>query len=418
MPLQEFAKITEEPSIYQTGIDMSYCKFYGVCYDKDENGEYPVNPGGFQMLNGKYDTFSVYAPPNDQLWGPYEDRHEALRLHREEEGHPKAFVEFFKYGLCYTPSPGERENTFRTVHLAGLPKETTIGDLMARVRGGTIVTAQILDTMKLLGSNSAQVIFAEADDATEYVRFSMEHPISFGRNHAALLTLVGTPTWPISSSMQGRLERNQTRSLAIPGFPLNWLNAQAMRSLLSDLASKRTDFDANGIACGFRTESIEEPFHDAVTGVLRLNFASIDLAGSAFGILTGKNIYRGLRPTFMDDPCAGDLQECLRPPLMTYEYQSQVYAGQTVLQRFQNTFHKAKNPSFMASLPNPPSFGFDLSSIMASPNASSASRSEDPATVVEYASKFKEEFYEKRSPMLITSSEYKGTYYSIPFYQI
>lgn len=406
MPLQEFVKITEPPSIYQTGIDMSYCKFYGICYDKDENGEYPINPGGFQKLNGKYDTFSVYAPPNDQLWGPYEDHHEALRLHREEERHPRAFVEFFRYGLCYVPSPAERENAFRTVHLAGLPKETTIGDLTARVRGGTIISAQILDTMKLLGSNSALVIFVEADDATEYVRFSMEHPISFGPNHTALVTLVGTPTWPMSSSMQGRLERDQTRSLAIPGFPESWLNARAIKSLISDLASKRTDFDPSGIECGFRAESIEEPIYDEGTGVLYLNFASVDLAGSAFGILTGKKFYRGLRPTFMDDPCAGDLQELRDLPPMTYEVQAQG-ASRTVLQRFQDIFHKAKNPSFTSSLPNPPSFGFNISSILASPRVS-APRTEE-TDLVEYASKFKEEFYQKSNPMLITSSKFKGT---------
>lgn len=410
-PLQQFKVITEEPTIFNTGFDMSSMKFSGVDYNKDENGEYPVNPGGFQMLHGRDDKFSMYSLPNTQLWGRYEDRHEALRIHQQDEW---IICDFFKYGLFYVPSPAESQNVFRTVHLGNLPKETTIGDLMARVRGGMIVSAQILDTMKLLGSKSALVVFMDADDAAEYVRFSMEHPISFGKN-TALATLVGTPTWPIRAGLLNSIENlSHTRSLQIPGYPDHIPD----KVLIAEITSKKTLTGL--ISDGVRAAAMEEPYLDKNTGIMTLNFASVELAGSAYGILKCMRVFRGLNPVFMEDPCAGDLEELLEPPPMAYERKIEG-SEPTVLQKFQDSFYKAKHHAFStaSTMPDTPHFGFDLASILAGTKSSAASEAKESSvqkTALDnsiYAPKSEDEVSKNKTyPMLITSSAYKGTSFS------
>ena len=92
--------------------------------------------------------------------------------------------------------------------LGNLPVVTEMRDVLARIRGGEVLSASLLDTVKITGSMSARVVFRYEASAKEYVLYAKQHPIVFGdgdEEQEAEVTLLNTPTYPPSPRFLSRL---------------------------------------------------------------------------------------------------------------------------------------------------------------------------------------------------------------------
>ena len=97
-----------------------------------------------------------------ELWEEGE-RKEAVEIHMRSDSSrtrdsEMRFPEFFRYGISYRPSSTD-SNFLRTVMLGNLPVVTEMRDVLARIRGGEVLSASLLDTVKITGSMSARVVF-------------------------------------------------------------------------------------------------------------------------------------------------------------------------------------------------------------------------------------------------------------------
>jgi hypothetical protein len=318
--LQKFHDIPP-PSILKTGFDLKG-SFRGIDYDNAP----PTYPRATSMhIYNRFGTPSSANIPlgpktlfpiaygqtlDSKIWDGHEDRDGAIGAHRNQYRgkFDNRFPDFFKYGIQYTP--GESDSNFqRTVQISNLPHDIELREVLARVRGGEIISAILLDTKKLLGGMSARIEFVNEGAAEEYVLYASMYPISFGDPpQRASVTLIPTPTWPVKLSMRNRLNQGQTRCLRIPDFPTHFS--------LKDLERELTRGN------GYRAAALVEIYLDE-TMTLHLEFSNIDAAGSAFGILTSFREFRGLglEVGWEKDPCAGVLEELSeemkpRPPIL------------------------------------------------------------------------------------------------------
>ncbi|KAE8448368.1 hypothetical protein EG329_009612 [Mollisiaceae sp. DMI_Dod_QoI] len=270
------------------------------------NENFPVGPGAaFEMPNDR--SF------DSNLWSSVEEREEVIQANMQlvrgsfaRKAEERAFPDFFRYGIQYRPDATD-SNYARTVHINNLPENTELREVIARVRGGEILGATLLNTVKLTGGMTARVVFKLEGAAEDYALYAAEHPITFGENkRVAQVILIDTPTYPLNAGQHARVRAGeQTRCLAIPDFP----RTVSIRGL------ERT------LACGngYRAESLVELFQDEFE-TLHLEFSSVDIAGSAYGILTSRRLHGSSPPRFEPDPCAGPVEELEhevspRPPL-------------------------------------------------------------------------------------------------------
>jgi hypothetical protein len=220
-----------------------------------------------------------------------------IEQHKRYAGMGNLFPDFFRYGLSYAPWRNEPAN-LRTVHIGNLPIGTSLKDMAARIRGGEVISIILANTIDIMGCLSALVQFQNEGSASDYVEFVKTNKISIDDN-TLLVTLLTSPTWPLSIPARKRIYgHGQTRCLCIRNFPA----AIPRENLLRDLSSGN----------GYRAASIEDIYMDH-EGHLHLSFASIQMAGMAYGILTRYGTYAGLVTMFERDPCGGELEEMLQP---------------------------------------------------------------------------------------------------------
>jgi hypothetical protein len=248
-----------------------------------------------------------------ELWEEGE-RKEAVEIHmrsissraRDSE---MRFPEFFRYGICYRPSSTD-SNFLRTVMLVNLPVGTEMRDVLARIRGGEVLSASLLNTVKITRAMSARVVFRHEASAEEYVLHAKQHPIVFGdgdEKQEAEVTLLDTPTYPPSPRFLSRLlSHGQSRCLSLPNFPPS----------LSLTALERHLSGNNAV----RGSMLVEMWIDE-SGTLHLQFSDVSWAGAAYGVVTHHSSYRGLDVLFSNDPCSGPVDELSlpippRPPML------------------------------------------------------------------------------------------------------
>jgi hypothetical protein len=309
------------PSVLKTGFELKG-SFRGIDYDNAP----PTYPRATSMHNyNRFGTGSsanaplgpktLYPIANGQtldskIWDGHEDRDGAIEAHRDQcrGKFDNRFPDFFRYGIRYTP--GETDSNFqRTVQISNLPNDIELREVLARVRGGEIVSAVLLDTKKLLGGMSTRIEFVNEGAAEEYVLYASMYPISFGDpSQRATVTLIPTPTWPVRLPTRNKFNQDQTRCLRIPNFPTHF----SLDGLERELTRGN----------GYRAAALVEIYLDE-TMTLHLEFSNIDAAGSAFGILTSFREFRGLglEVGWEKDPCAGVLEELQeepkpRPPML------------------------------------------------------------------------------------------------------
>jgi hypothetical protein len=238
---------------------------------------------------------------DDDLWKSREEREDAIETHRQASGRDcrAVFPDFFRYGIRYTPSETDT-NYLRTVIITNLPADIDVRELLTRVRGGDIVSAVLMNTIKITGSMSAMVQFLQECAAEDYAQYAQDHPVTFDdENQRAIVTILPTPTWPLSIPSVRRIrEHNQTRCLAILDFP----HYLSLSGLERDLAKGN----------GYRAAALIEVYISS-TNTLHLEFSSVNAAGLSFGLLTTMLRYRGLEVCFERDPCACSLDELQLP---------------------------------------------------------------------------------------------------------
>jgi hypothetical protein len=317
--LQKFHNVPP-PSVLKTGFELKG-SFRGIDYD---NAPPPTYPRATSMQN--YNRFGTASSANiplgpktlfpiangqaldSKIWDGHGDRDGAIEAHRDQcrGKFDNRFPDFFRYGIRYTP--GETDSNFqRTVQISNLPHDTELREILARVRGGEIMSAILLDTKKLLGGMSARIEFVNEGAAEEYVLYAEMYPISFGDPpQRATVTLVPTPTWPVRLPTRNKVNLGQTRCLRIPNFPTHF----SLQGLERELTRGN----------GYRAAALVEIYLDE-TMTLHLEFSNVDAAGSAFGILTSFREFRGLEVGWEKDPCAGQLEDLReepkpRPPML------------------------------------------------------------------------------------------------------
>ncbi|KAF7894627.1 uncharacterized protein EAF01_010077 [Botrytis porri] len=243
------------------------------------------------------------------IWTTPQQRDSEIMTHLGDcDSKNRSIPDYFRYGILYVPALEDRD-IFRGVHIGGIPEGMDLRDVLARVRGGRIYSAILLNTMKLTGSKSALITFVNQEDAKAYVEYANAHPITLGATDLgsenvakAIVTHIHTPTYPFSPArLRTIFEFSRTRILTIPNFP----PTISLRTLVYDLKN-RNEFRANSLLEWYINEE----------GTLRMEFSSMDEAGSAFGLLTRSGAYRdfGLILQFERDNCEGDLQELEKGP--------------------------------------------------------------------------------------------------------
>ncbi|TGO52721.1 hypothetical protein BCON_0136g00160 [Botryotinia convoluta] len=303
------------PAVLKAGFELSPANaLRGHDYANQSQANRNVYYYRFNTRNSNASTRSRSAEladlrPGTTIWTTPQQRDGEIMTHMGDcDTKNRNIPDYFRYGILYVPGPGDGD-FLRGVHIGGIPEDMDLRHVFTRIRGGRIYSAVLLDTMELTGSKSALVTFINQEDAKAYVEYANAHPITLraadlgGENVAqAIVTHIHTPTYPFSpAKFKAIFELNRTRILTIPNFP----PTISLRTLVYDLRN-RNEFRANSLLEWY----IEEE------GTLRMEFSSMDEAGSAFGLLTRSGGYRdfGLILQFERDNCEGDLQELEKEP--------------------------------------------------------------------------------------------------------
>jgi len=241
------------------------------------------------------------------LLSSQEEREDAIDTHYQaarKEG--RLLPNVFRYGYLYVPNEGD-SNYIRTVKIGNISAKIELREVLARVRGGALVKAVFLDTMKLTGGNTVMLQFLNESSANEYVAYATVHPISFGGDDkVADIGIIETPTYPNFHTIRSMRDLGQTRCLAVSRFPKN----QSISRLERDIACYNQ----------LRAESLIEIYLDE-QDTLHMEFSSTSAAGSAFAILKSWQPYKRLEVFFERDECAGPVEELElpsrpRPPMI------------------------------------------------------------------------------------------------------
>ncbi|TGO68646.1 hypothetical protein BELL_0819g00020 [Botrytis elliptica] len=303
------------PAVLKAGFELSPEKAVrGHDYANQSQPNRNVYYDRFNTRNSNASTRSRFAELADlragtTIWTTSQQRDGEIMTHMGDcDPKNRNIPDYFRYGILYVPGSGDGD-FLRGVHIGGIPEYMDLRDVLTRVRGGRIYSAVLLDTLKLTGSKSALVTFINQEDAKAYVEYANAHPITLratdsgGENVGkAIVTHIHTPTYPFSpAKFRTIFELNRTRVLTIPNFP----PTISLRTLVYDLKN-RNEFKANSLLEWYIDEE----------GTLRMEFSSMDEAGSAFGLLTRSGAYRdfGLILQFERDNCEGDLQELEKEP--------------------------------------------------------------------------------------------------------
>lgn len=213
---------------------------------------------------------------------------DAARAYRGEVGWEAKIPEYFQHGIQFNPPPGSW-NVFRTVVISKLTQSATMTQVLDKIRGGVVVDAKLLNTFSITGGKTALVTFLHEQSATAFQVYSKQHPITV-ENRIAHVTVLKTPTWPISRVCEKALfDGESTRCLDVGNYPRH-ISPRDLRRHLR--------------LCNVMTYDRTEYMNLRDDGVLALRFESIAYATDARRVLTSHSAFRGCAVQFAPDPCA------------------------------------------------------------------------------------------------------------------
>lgn len=203
-------------------------------------------------------------------------------------------------GLMHVTAPRKdgRELGCQAVVLSRLPLEAKLCHVMARVRGGRIVQATMVDTTAFQAGLSAYVVFADASEAEAYVKFAQEnqgHMVVLGQQ--AHVSLAGTATYPRHGMREP--QGDQTRCLKFGWVP-STIHGDVFRRVESML--------------GHAEDALEDVWYDEDRSFLML-FKNLDYAIRFYNFVRRFPDYSYVAEDmdFTDDPCSGPLQLLTSP---------------------------------------------------------------------------------------------------------
>lgn len=207
-------------------------------------------------------------------------------------GEAKRLPDFFQHGLQFNPPPGSW-NVFRTLVISNLPLSATMTGVLEKIRGGVVLDAKLLDTLSITGGKTALVTFLHERAAKALQVYLKQHPISID-NRLAHVTVLKTPTWPISRKCEKALfDGGDTRCLEVSRYPRH-ISPRDLRRYLR--------------LCTVMTLDRIEHMNLGEDDVLALRFESTACAADARGILTSHYAFRACAVRFVPDPCAQPLR--------------------------------------------------------------------------------------------------------------
>ncbi|KAG9236272.1 hypothetical protein BJ875DRAFT_372499, partial [Amylocarpus encephaloides] len=289
------------PTVLKTGFE-SKDSFAGKNYDERRSSSSHFDASknssfdyGYRPTHGLSSTGRGV-----EMWNSLEDRSDAFEAHRWFAGRDdRKYPEIFKHGYIFIPGK-EDKNYHRAIVISNLPAEIQLRDVLAKVRGGEIMSAVLADTHFVTGSMSVIVQFVQEAAAQEYVTFVNANAdcLSFdcnGEAKAAEVTLLSTPSYPIHlAQLKATTDNKHTRCISIHNVPSGF----SVPALERDLSCGN----------GHRASNLVEMYFDKHR-ILYLEFASIIIASSAFGILKRWQEYEVLEVRFEPDPCAEALEK-------------------------------------------------------------------------------------------------------------
>ena len=221
------------------------------------------------------------------------EREDAASLNRFNGGpNGLLYPDIFKYGVHFIPLDSERD-VYRTIVISNLSPDTNLGTLLNHVRGGSVIDAQLLDTVKITGKKSALIIFLHEHAALAFEDYTKENPITIN-GIVAQVHLVSTPTWPIRLPIRNAIfDHQHTRCLKVFNLPKQ-ISAYKFRADLN--AHMNTKYDHITY------------MQKATDGSVEIHLSSIDWAGRAYGMLSTYRAYQDCTPLFSPDPCARPLE--------------------------------------------------------------------------------------------------------------
>ena len=222
------------------------------------------------------------------------ERESAASIHWQN-GYPTElrYPDLFKYGIHFSPPKSERD-LHRTVIVSNLSPEASLGTLLNQVRGGMLIDAKLLDTVKITGKKSALITFLHEHAAMAFQDYAKDNPVVIS-GVVANIRVVSTPTWPMRIPLHKAIfVFHHTRCLMVYNFP--WQHISAHR-LHNDIT-----------VCKEMTTDQLTYMRKKTDGVLELHFSSVEWAGHAYGMLTSFRAYQGCSVHFAPDPCARRLE--------------------------------------------------------------------------------------------------------------
>jgi len=205
------------------------------------------------------------------------------------------------YGIKHNPSPDDG-SYYKAVLLGNLPQDIDYHMLLAKVRGGSIISATLCDTTKIRGCRgrkSALVVFHNAIAARAYVQFANTHGIYLDSERTSV-RLIDTPTYPLSTHAENRIKNGQTRYLVIE---------KSHRELSLSKIDRIISFGVND----YRADAIDRFWKDEC-GNVRIRFASINAASMGYWKLSSDPNYGPSMLKFEKDPCGRPLSDLLPAP--------------------------------------------------------------------------------------------------------
>jgi hypothetical protein len=215
------------------------------------------------------------------------------------------FPAFLLYGLRYEPTETD-SNFIRAIHIENLPDIVTLREVLARVRGGEVSRAILMNTKAILGHMSARIEFVDERAAHDFARWTRSHPLMFagheGKEKKARVVLIDTPLYPPIPPCVVQRPVSTSRCICVCRVP-NGLSIAVLAEGIARWCKLR----------GMYHPLLEQWFDEE--GDLHLEFSSRDVASIVVGMLGSSWGYRHLclSISYESDPCAGPLNELLRP---------------------------------------------------------------------------------------------------------
>lgn len=174
----------------------------------------------------------------------------------------------FQYGLRYMPLNGAL-NVYRTIKIDNLPPSATLNQILPQLRAFEIYSARLMDTTRMIGSNTAIIVFVYQNQILSFLRGISQHSGLLIGGHRARVSRVETPTYPIPARLQKLIYKHgYTRSLAVCDLRES-LTMELRRVLLKSI-------------CRDFVECFEDGY---VAGEVLVRFHSVEMASRACELL-------------------------------------------------------------------------------------------------------------------------------------